>query len=174
MASHNREPTSPVRVPKAVSNYTASTIDTETRSSVNSRLLVDGHIPKIHDALLHALHASPTNWPTLIQNHALSLLRSGECTTFHEVLERVLEDIHVDTVVARSSVSQTPDLSSNGHSGGEKRSESNGTKNFKGMEGSTSSSNSENRQSLVIPPNVVEEGIRITRECLETMCEIDD
>ncbi|KAI6245366.1 hypothetical protein HI914_06600 [Erysiphe necator] len=173
MAAGNAEPTSPLRVPKSVSNYTASTIDSEIRSSVNSRLLVDGHIPKIHDALLHALHASPTNWPTLIQSHALSLLRNGECTTFHEVLERVLEDIHVDTVIARSSTDPTPHLSSNVHSVGEKKSEYNGNKNLRKAEVNTSK-NQEAKQSLAIPPNVVEEGIRIVRECLETMCEIDD
>ncbi|POS85988.1 hypothetical protein EPUL_002792 [Erysiphe pulchra] len=161
MASRKIEPTSPVEFRKQF-------------QIIQLRLLMPRLGRVIHDALLHALHASPTNWPTMIQNHALSLLRSGECTTFHEVLERVLEDIHVDTVVARSSTSQTPDLSSNGHSGGEKRNESNGTKILRRMEGSSSSSNSETRKSLVIPPNVVEEGMRITRECLETMCEIDE
>lgn len=30
----------------------------------------------------------------------------------------------------------------------------------------------ENGQSLALPKNVVEEGVRITRECLELVCEV--
>lgn len=57
---------------------------------------------RIQEHLLHTLHASPTNWPTLIQNHALSLLRSGEIHTFPQLMERVLEDIKSDSDAARS------------------------------------------------------------------------
>jgi hypothetical protein len=30
----------------------------------------------------------------------------------------------------------------------------------------------ENGQSLALPKNVVEEGVKITRECLELVCEV--
>lgn len=130
---------------------------------------------RIHDALLHALHASPTNWPTLIQNHALSLLRNGECTTFHEVLERVLEDIHADTVVARSisTSAASTKSTSNGHSFSNKNNESIDSKNITKLNADVNGQK-ENKQSLALPPNVVEEGLRITREFLESICDVDD
>ncbi|RKF54257.1 hypothetical protein GcM3_210012 [Golovinomyces cichoracearum] len=175
--SSNAEPrpTSPLRVPKAVYNYTTSTLDPELRSSINSRLLTDGHIQKIHDAILHSLHASPTNWPTLIQNHALALLRSGECTTFHEVLNRVLSDIHDDTDATRQSTNHTAKLGSSFSSqkAGTKMNASNGTRNSARVEAAAAALG-ESRPSLALPSDVVEEGIKITRECLETVCEIDD
>ncbi len=113
MASANKivEPTTPVRIPKATQNYTLETKDPQLRSQINEALLAGGHIeryvsPKfrktkgrgtefnsIRETLLHALHASPTDWPTLIQSHALSLLRSGEVTTFPALLSRVLSDV---------------------------------------------------------------------------------
>ncbi|TQS38052.1 hypothetical protein Golomagni_01448 [Golovinomyces magnicellulatus] len=175
--SSNTEPpsTSPVRVPKAVSNYTTSTLDPELRSSINSRLLTDGHVQKIHDAILYALHASPTNWPTLIQDHALALLRNGECTTFHEVLNRVLNDIHDDTDATRPSSNHTTKLgsSSNSQKVGTKINASNGTRTSARVE-AAAATQGECRPSLALPSDVVEEGLKITRECLEIVCEIDE
>ncbi|KAI1001226.1 hypothetical protein K3495_g6973 [Podosphaera aphanis] len=170
MTSSFTEPTSPVRIPKSVSNYTPSTLDPELRSSVNSRLLTDGHITKIHDTFLHALHASPTNWPTLIQTHALTLLRNGECTTFHELLERVLQDIQTDTLSARSSSKQ---IVSNSRSKADKRIELVDKKVLAIPESGTIEPK-DNKQSLAVPTNVVEQALKITRECLENICEIDD
>jgi len=93
------EPTTPICVPKAASTYTPSTQDPDLRHQINTILLKDGHITKIQETLLHTLHSSPTNWPTLIQTHALTLLRSGEVTTFPQLMSRVLEDIKKDVKV---------------------------------------------------------------------------
>ncbi|PQE14701.1 C Chain C Chaetomium Theromophilum Trex2 Cid Domain Complex protein [Rutstroemia sp. NJR-2017a BVV2] len=126
------ESTTPVKVPKSASSYTPATQDPDLRSQINTLLLKDGHVAKIQDHLLHALHSSPTNWPTLIQTHALTLLRSGKYTTFPELMSKVLEDIRA--------------ASKNGHG--------------------------ERGASLALPKNVVEEGIKITRESLEGVCEV--
>ncbi|KAH9216338.1 hypothetical protein DL95DRAFT_363228 [Leptodontidium sp. 2 PMI_412] len=159
------EPTTPVRVPKAASTYTPTTQDADLRSQINSVLLRDGHITKIHDTLLHALHSHPQNWPTLLQNHALTLLRSGTCTTFPDLMSRVLQDIKDDTEA--SALHQK--LQSQSHTS------SNGkfTKK-KGEEGSVFVGKGEGGQSLALPRVVVEEGVRITRECLEAVCEVPE
>ncbi|CCU75145.1 hypothetical protein BGHDH14_bgh03522 [Blumeria hordei DH14] len=172
MTSSIGEPTTPVRIPKSISNYTTSTLDPEMRSSVNSRLLADGHISKIHDTLLHALHASHTDWPTLIQRRALSLLRSGECTTFHEVLERVLKDIHADTINTRSSSEVTrSNPTRNGHDGIDKNTRS--IDKNRAKSGVDSIVSTDKGHGLSVPLKVVEEGLKVTRECLEIVCEVD-
>ncbi|KAH8672689.1 hypothetical protein BGZ60DRAFT_373805 [Tricladium varicosporioides] len=144
------EPTTPVRVPKAAATYTPSTQDPDLRSQINTVLLRDGHISKIQESLLHALHASPTNWPTLVQSHALALLRSGDpsISTFPALMSRVLDDIRKDSIAARNE-------------GGE-AAQTNGTK--KGKE----------KESLALPKTVVDEGVRVTRECLELVCEVGE
>jgi len=70
---------------------------------------------RIQESLLHALHASPANWPTLIQNHALHLLRSGEIHTFPQLMTQVLEDIRLDSVTARASLSACASRSTPSH-----------------------------------------------------------
>ncbi|KAG4431420.1 hypothetical protein IFR05_013089, partial [Cadophora sp. M221] len=200
------EPTTPVRVPKAASTYTPTTQDADLRSQINSVLLRDGHITKIHDTLLHALHSHPQNWPTLLQNHALTLLRSGTCTTFPDLMSRVLQDIKDDTEASalhqklqsqsQSQSASTPNSTSNSSTAASSQTQtgtgsgllgkgkangvtpststsSNGkfTKK-KGEEGSVFVGKGEGGQSLALPRVVVEEGVRITRECLEAVCEV--
>ncbi len=87
---------------------------------------------RIHETLLHALHAHPTDWPSRIQAHALELLRSGEVTTFPKLMQRVLADIKAD----------------------QKKSGSGGD------------------NGLALPAVVIEEGVRVTRESLEQVCEV--
>ncbi|RFU28844.1 hypothetical protein B7463_g7482, partial [Scytalidium lignicola] len=148
------DPTTTVRVPKAVSTYSTTTQDPDLRSQINTVLLREGHVAKIQETLLHALNANPTNWPTLIQDHALELLRSGQCTTFPTLMERVLADVRRDTEESREK-----EAAEIGDATG--KSNSNGSGGGGGGEG-----------KLALPKNVVEEGVRITRECLEQVCEI--
>ncbi|KAL3423067.1 hypothetical protein PVAG01_04815 [Phlyctema vagabunda] len=148
------EPTTPVRVPKAASTYSASTQDPELRSQINTLLLRDGHVAKIQESLLHALNASPTNWPTLIQDHALDLLRAGDYTTFPDLMARVLEDVRRDTAIEREAApkdDKTPSQS---------QSQSNGS--------------AEPKSTLALPKPVIDEGVRVTRECLELVCEVGE
>ncbi|KAL5329141.1 hypothetical protein ACEPPN_002651 [Leptodophora sp. 'Broadleaf-Isolate-01'] len=198
------EPTTPVRVPKAASTYTPTTQDADLRSQINSVLLRDGHITKIHDTLLHALHSHPQNWPTLLQNHALTLLRSGTCTTFPDLMSRVLQDIKDDTEAsalhqklqsesqststsnstsstATSSQTQTQPGSgllgkgkANGVTTNTSTSSNGKFTKKKGEEGSVFVGKGEGGQSLALPRVVVEEGVRITRECLEAVCEVPE
>ncbi|KAF7862726.1 hypothetical protein EAF04_007599 [Stromatinia cepivora] len=162
------EPTTPVRVSKSAANYTPTTQDADLRSQINSILLKDGHVAKIQETLLHSLHSSPTNWPTLIQTHALTLLRSGNYTTFPVLMAKVLEDIRADTLAQSSST--------NGVNGSTSTSTSTSVdkekeKDKKEKEGAAKG-RGERGQSLALPKNVVEEGVRITRESLEAVCEV--
>jgi hypothetical protein len=176
------EPTTPVRVPKAASTYTPTTQDPDLRSQINTILLRDGHISKfvsfspplprqsmqsasthkltthrVQETLLHALNASPTNWPTLVRDHALALLRSGDCTTFPALMTRVLDDIKEDTAAARSQEAK------------ENGTAAVGTKEV----GKPAQGKGEGGQSLALPKSVVEEGVRITKECLDLIVEVE-
>lgn len=158
------EPTTPVRVPKAAATYTPTTQDPDLRSQINTVLLRDGHIARIQETLLHTLHASPTNWPTLIQNHALSLLRSGEIATFPQLMSQVMEDIRLDSATARAAESSA--ASSAAATNG------NGSSTSKGSSAVTIRGHGEGGASLAVPKSVLDEGVRITRESLEQICEI--
>ncbi len=76
-------------------------------------------------------------------------------------MSRVLSDIKSDTQLrdSTSSTSTNNSLTTNGTKGKKKEDEA---RNGKG----------ENGQSLALPKNVVDEGVRITRECLELVCEV--
>ncbi|KAF8866733.1 hypothetical protein BDZ45DRAFT_578003 [Acephala macrosclerotiorum] len=128
-------PITPLRIPKAVATYNQDTQDYDLRSQINIQLLDTGHIHTIHETLLHALHADPTNWPSRIQAHALRLLRSGEITSFPKLMERVLADIKRDQ----------RKLAASGGVGD---------------------------PGLAIPAAVVEEGVRVTKDSLEQVCEV--
>ncbi|KAM0349428.1 hypothetical protein ACHAPU_003837 [Fusarium lateritium] len=149
-------PSTPVKVPSSAANHTQATLDPDLRSQINTLLLRDGHVAKIQDALLHALNSHSTNWPTAIQTHALDLLRSGEVTTFPALLSRVLEDVRHDSAL-------NP-ISSNGTSG---KAGSNG-------DGPKTNGAVDGKPSLAVPESVVEEALRVTRESLEAVCEIED
>ncbi|QPC78872.1 hypothetical protein HYE68_009624 [Fusarium pseudograminearum] len=154
----NNSPSTPVKVPSSAANHTQATLDPDLRSQINTILLRDGHVSKIQDALLHALNSHSTNWPTTIQSHALSLLRSGEVATFPALLSRVLEDVRHDSALNPISSS------------------SNGTNAKSATNGDASKTNgaTDVKPSLAVPESVVEEALRVTRESLEAVCEIED
>ncbi|SPQ22556.1 3bdd3172-8828-4099-8408-f3d14d6c6f64 [Thermothielavioides terrestris] len=168
MASQN--PATPVKVPSAAANYTAATLDPDLRSQINSLLIKEGHVTKIQDHLLHALHAHPSNWPTTVQNHALSLLRSGEVSSFPALLRRVIEDVRQDTALspnANGSTGKAVNGASEENGGGA------GGVNGKKAEGVNGATNNA-RPSLAVPQSVVEEALLVTRECLDAVCEMEE
>ncbi|KAL2168296.1 hypothetical protein VTG60DRAFT_161 [Thermothelomyces hinnuleus] len=169
MSSQN--PSTPVKVPSSAANYTAATQDQDLRSQINALLIKEGHVSKIQESLLHALHAHQSNWPTVIQAHALSLLRSGEVTSFPALMRRVLEDVREDTALGPSA-NNTNGSSKPATNGA---TEENGTPLANGKKGDSNGTNgAAARQSLAVPQTVVDEALRITRECLDLVCEIDE
>jgi hypothetical protein len=83
-------------------------------------------------------------------------------------MSRVLSDIKTDTELSRASSSSSATIS-NGASGSASKTGKHG--NGK-KEEEVRNGKGENGQSLALPKNVVEEGVRITRECLELVCEV--
>ncbi|KAM0461842.1 hypothetical protein ACHAPV_002663 [Trichoderma viride] len=157
----SQRPSTPVKVPSSAANYTPATLDPDLRSQINTILLKDGHITKIQEALLHALNSNSSNWPTTIQNHALALLRSGEVTTYPALLHRVLEDVREGQPSSTSST--------NG-----KSSSAAATTNGNGDTKKTNGTPASDKSPLAIPTSVIEEAMRITRECLDSVCEIEE
>ncbi|PMB72991.1 hypothetical protein BM221_000408 [Beauveria bassiana] len=150
----------PVKVPSSAADYTPATLDPDLRSQINTILLRDGHVPKIQERLLHALNADSSNWPTVIQSHALQLLRSGEVLTFPALLRRVLDDVQEATAKAAAATNNTAAAGTNG-------------KSAPTTNGSTTTNN-DVKLALAVPQAVVEDTIRVTKECLESVCEIED
>ncbi|AEO57815.1 hypothetical protein MYCTH_2304462 [Thermothelomyces thermophilus ATCC 42464] len=169
MSSQN--PSTPVKVPSSAANYTAATQDQDLRSQINALLIKEGHVSKIQESLLHALHAHQSNWPSVIQAHALSLLRSGEVTSFPALMRRVLEDVRQDTALGPSA----NNTNGNSRPATNGATEENGTPLANGKKADSNGSNgAAARQSLAVPQTVVDEALRITRECLDLVCEIDE
>ncbi|QYT04317.1 hypothetical protein H0G86_011233 [Trichoderma simmonsii] len=155
----SQRPSTPVKVPPSAANYTPATLDPDLRSQINTILLKDGHVTKIQEALLHALNSNSSNWPTAIQNHALTLLRSGEVTTFPALLRRVLDDV-------REGQPSTSSSSANG--------KSSATTNGNGDTKKTNGASASEKLPLAIPTSVIEEALRITRESLDAVVEIEE
>ncbi|GAB0133579.1 hypothetical protein EsDP_00001985 [Epichloe bromicola] len=148
----SQQPSTPVKVPSSAANNTPATLDPDLRSQINTLLLRDGHVSKIQESLLHALNSNSANWPTLIQSHALSLLRSGEITTYPALLRRIIDDVR------EASSPPTPDGKPNGDAPPAPK-KLNGTASEK--------------PNLAMPESVIEEALRVTRDSLEAVCEID-
>ncbi|VUC34257.1 unnamed protein product [Clonostachys rosea] len=149
----SQTPSTPVKVPPSASSYTPATLDPDLRSQINTLLIRDGHINKIQDSLLHSLNSNTTNWPTLVQAHALSLLRSGEVSTYPALLRRVLDDIRSDSLAGSGG------KATNGDSA-----KANGNSN----------AGTSDKTSLAVPESVIEDALRTTRESLEALCEVED
>ncbi|KAM3452542.1 hypothetical protein MY3296_004431 [Beauveria thailandica] len=167
----------PVKVPSSAADYTPATLDPDLRSQINTILLRDGHVPKIQERLLHALNADSSNWPTVIQSHALQLLRSGEVLTFPALLRRVLDDVQeatakaaatTTTTTAATAMATTTTSSSSTAAAATTNGKAAPTTN-----GSTTTTN-DVKLALAVPQAVVEDTIRVTKECLESVCEIED
>ncbi len=84
-----------------------------------------------------------------MQAHALALLRSGEATTFPELLVRVMKDIR-----AQTTTGTVPAV--------------NGS-NSKKVNGELAANS-----PLAVPKSALDEALKVTREALETVCEIEE
>ncbi|KAI1661938.1 hypothetical protein F4813DRAFT_177273 [Daldinia decipiens] len=163
----------PVKVPASAAAYTPATQDQDLRSQINALLIREGHINKIQEHFLHSLNAHPSNWPSAVQSHALALLRSGDVTTFPALVRRVLEDVRHDTAAASDGTptTTTNSNSSNNSSTTTTTTTTNGSSKTNGA--STTNTNTTDG-TLAIPQAVVDAVLKVARECLDTVCEVDD
>jgi hypothetical protein len=140
-------------------------------------------VRRIQEHLLHALNANTHNWPTLVQAHALALLRSGEITNFPALLKRVMDDVRQDTAQASTSASNpSPHLVSNATLGSTAKAPTKG-EGLNGKENGNKTNGAEDGaaagqgtagQGLALPPAVVAEALKIARESLEMVCEVEE
>lgn len=94
------------------------------------------------------MNSHSTNWPAAVQAHALTLLRSGETTTFPALLRRVLDDIRSESATTNGKVTNGDAKKANGAA--------------------------DAKHPLAVPDSVIAEALKVTRESLEAVCEIDD
>ncbi|KAI1107252.1 hypothetical protein F4804DRAFT_221393 [Jackrogersella minutella] len=163
-------PQTPVKVPASAASYTPATLDPDLRSQINMMLLREGHINKIQELLLHSLNSHSSNWPSAVQQHALTLLRSGDVATFPALVRRVLEDVRHDTAATTTTTDGSSSSEANGAAA------TNGSKPGGGGGGTTNgaTTTAAGDGSLALPQAVVDAVLKVTRECLESVCEIDD
>ncbi|KAI8966748.1 hypothetical protein F5Y11DRAFT_307751 [Daldinia sp. FL1419] len=163
----------PVKVPASAASYTPATQDQDLRSQINALLIREGHINKIQEHFLHSLNAHNSNWPSAIQSHALALLRSGDVTTFPALVRRVLEDVRHDTASANDGAAAANNNSTSNGGSSNPNANSTTTTNGNKANGASSGSSSDGT-SLAIPQAVVDAVLKLARECLESVCEVDD
>jgi hypothetical protein len=66
-----------------------------TQPATQTQLTTAGSIQTIQTALLHELQAS--GWATNLKNHVTQLMRSGECTKYDDLMDRILEEALADS-----------------------------------------------------------------------------
>ncbi|KAI0866976.1 hypothetical protein F4860DRAFT_455851 [Xylaria cubensis] len=171
-------PATPAKVPPSAATYTPATQDPDLRSQINSLLLREGHATKIQERFLHSLDAHSSNWPSAIQSHALALLRSGEVSTFPALVRRVLEDVQRDTATAAAATNNQASSTNANESSTANKDGVNGAAAVNGASRTAggvngSAAGADGTANLAIPTAVVEAVLKVVRESLEDVCEID-
>lgn len=96
-------------------------------------------------------------------------------TTYPELLRRVLEDVRNETDAAppapsASNGTDTPNSKKVNGENGKNGTTSAAASKDKDKNGNSSSSSN----SLAVPQSVIDEALRVTRESLEAVCEVDE
>ncbi|KAI0802584.1 hypothetical protein GGR55DRAFT_683071 [Xylaria sp. FL0064] len=132
----------------------------------------------IQERFLHSLDAHSSNWPSTIQSHALALLRSGEVSTFPALIRRVLEDVRRDTAAAMAA--NTANATSSSANANESNTTKDGVNGAAAVNGASRTGGGVNGASagadganLAIPSAVVEAVLKVVKESLEAVCEIE-
>lgn len=135
----------PVSVPATSASELSSALQTE----LTAALISNGSIPRIQSAITHELQLA--GWTTNLRAYIQDLLRSGECTTYNEVMNKVLAE------------AKPANASADGVNGDSKKL----TNGVNGVHRKTSEEG-----SIRVPDRAVREGIRVVRKELESLCEI--
>lgn len=78
----------------AVSESSSFSTQPATQTQLTTALVDHGSIPIIQNALLHELQAS--GWTQNLRNHVTQLMRSGECTKYDDLMDRILDQALAD------------------------------------------------------------------------------
>jgi hypothetical protein len=79
----------------SVNESTSFSTQPATQTQLTTALVDAGSIQTIQTALLHELQAS--GWATNLKNHVTQLMRSGECTKYDGLMDRILEEALADS-----------------------------------------------------------------------------
>ncbi|CAD0114623.1 unnamed protein product [Aureobasidium uvarum] len=85
----------------AVNESTSFSTQPATQTQLTTALVDHGSIATIQTAILHELQAS--GWATNLKNHVTQLMRSGECTKYDDLMDRILEEALADPSGAKDS-----------------------------------------------------------------------
>ncbi|KAI4729651.1 hypothetical protein E4T49_02392 [Aureobasidium sp. EXF-10728] len=85
----------------AVNEATSFSTQPATQTQLTTALVDHGSIATIQTAILHELQAS--GWATNLKNHVTQLMRSGECTKYDDLMDRILEEALADPTAAKDS-----------------------------------------------------------------------
>ena len=75
---------------KVTVNNESTYADTALQNQITAGLVINGAIPTIQSTLLHELQAS--GWTANLRTFLTQLMRSGECTRYDDLMDRVLEE----------------------------------------------------------------------------------
>ncbi|KAF2396871.1 hypothetical protein EJ06DRAFT_533595 [Trichodelitschia bisporula] len=121
------------------------------QSTIMKALLQSDSVPVIEHAIMHELAAS--GWSSNLRAYVQALVRSGECRSYEEIMQRVLAAIHVDT----ESKKDIP----NGKN-------ANGTTELSGVGGGDPL----DPRNIRVPERVVQEGVKVIRGELDKVCTV--
>ena len=111
-------------------------------SDIASALLSAGAIPRIQAALLHELQAC--GWTGSLRAFVLDLIRTGECSTYDEIMTRVLAEARGDDATSPA-----------------------------GEHGERARGRSSDDGAIRLPDKVVREGLRVVRKELDDVVDVD-
>ena len=135
----------------------------DLQDDLTTALLSSGAIPRISQSMTHELQLA--GWTTNLREYVQQLLRSGECTTYNEIMARVLAEV-------RSSPN-TNGPTSNGINGKKKTAHGIAATNSATNGNSDSMAGKSGEDYGVrVSENAVKEGIKAVRKELETICEL--
>ena len=139
---------SPSKIPISASTHYASS--PALQSDIASALVASRGIQRIEAALRHSLQSS--GWTDNIRAYCLDLLRSGECSTYDELMARIVKDSRPggDGKAADGVNGNGMNGDTDGHAGGPRSVEEGGVQ---------------------IPQSAVKEGLKAVRTELEEICE---
>ena len=143
---------SPTKLP--ISSSTHYTSSPALQSDIASSLTASRGAHRIEAVLRHSLQSS--GWTDNLRAYCLDLLRSGECSTYDELMARIVKD---------SRPSEDGDKTTDGI---------NGTTVNGDADGHIGGPRSVEEGGVLIPQSTVKEGLRVVRNELEEICEIVD
>ncbi|KAK8163793.1 hypothetical protein IWX90DRAFT_240131 [Phyllosticta citrichinensis] len=140
----------PSATPVTVSS-SATTLNPATQAALTSALLSANAIPRIQSALQQSLQES--GWTHSLQSYVLKLLRDGECTTYEELMARVMAECRPGDTATDNKDKDKDSANGDGAVNGTS------SKNGSGVD-------------IKVPDRAVREGIRAVRKEIERVCDI--